>query len=155
MKTLSLIFILFSSVTLAGCSLTPIKLNTPPPSLPNGTDSAEIIVLRDGSWVGAAVSPGVYINDMHVGELGVSDFVSYNVPTGNVKMFVGTEARSEASFPVEAGQSYYFKISMTAGWWIARAQLEIVQDPQAGKKMRNSYDNATFDSPRPFPFEVN
>lgn len=155
MKNLHLFSILFSLLTLSSCNLTPIKLDSPPPSIPNGTDSAEIVVLRDGSWVGAAVSPGVYINDLHVGQLGVSDYVSHKVPAGQVKMFVGTEARSEASFPVEAGQSYYLKIYMKAGWWIARAQLEIVQDPSAGKEMSKSYDDATFDTPKPFPFTVN
>ncbi len=117
------------------------------------TGKAEIVVLRKGI-VAFAVSFGVFINDLHVGELRVNDFVAHQVEPGWVKMFVGAEARSPARFPVEAGRVYYFRAVPRMGWWFACVQLEVIGDPSEGRALRAECDDKTFEEPKPFPFQL-
>lgn len=137
-----------------GCAARPIQLKEPPPSgaAPDSSGMADIVVMRTGVFA-FAVTFGVYINDLHVGELHTDDYVRHSVPPGRVKMFVGSENRSEASFPVEANRAYYFRAIPTMGWWIARVQLEVM-DPAEGSATVQNLNNKTFDVPEPFPFDL-
>ena len=101
------------------------------------------------------MSPGVFINDNHIGNLGVANYVHHRIPPGQVKMFVGTEARCEASFPAEPGRTYFFNVRIVSGWWLGRPQLELL-DPAEGSAWVASgdYGNASFEEPKPFEFEL-
>ena len=97
---------------------------------------------------------GIYINDLHVGELGLTDYAHHEVEPGTVKMFAGGETRCPAQFPVEPNRVYYLKAYAVNGWWYARVQLEVYQDPAEGRAALEGCDDATFPEPRPFPFEL-
>ena len=134
---------------------TPIDLNGPPPSaaMENPNGKAEIVVVRD-EFAFAAATFGIFINDFHVGELGDDKYVHHYVEPGMVKMFAGAEARSPARLPVEANRVYYFKAVPKMGWWFSRVQLEVIEDPAAGRALMEHCTDETFDEPRPFPFEL-
>lgn len=135
-----------------GCAPTPIKLDQPPPSEKIGGSDAQITVVRTGIFALAVVF-GVYVNDEHVGVLHTNDKVTVRVPAGEVKMFVGGEARSTAQFPARAGEAYYFRATPEMGWFFARPQLHVME-PKEAKPLLGELNDKTYPQPRPFPFDL-
>ena len=99
------------------------------PTLPSQPGNALVYIYRSGSVVGAANHPRLFVNEVFVGDLHVSNYISREVPSGTVlfsflpKSTVNltlyqalannlTKKKKDVlQADVEAGRAYYFKWS--------------------------------------------
>ncbi len=99
------------------------------------------IYVRRGGGVGAAVLMPVLLDGRIVGNLAPDTFLLLIVPPGG--HVVGTslayaEAAGQQKINIEAGNNYFFKVSIRMGMWAGKAHLEQLTEEEGREKVLKS-----------------
>ncbi|MBN2020816.1 MAG: DUF2846 domain-containing protein [Sedimentisphaerales bacterium] len=142
---LSIVFIIFLSMFLAGCASGPVF--SPVTSIPTG--KALVYMYRTSSFVGSANSYKIWINDIHVTDMGNGGYYPYLADPGELtfKMkvitdilhFGGAHFLLEKEKPVlkihvEAGKTYYVKHEWDSQATISNLAVMVLVDEETGSR---------------------
>jgi len=138
MKKFNLLAIAVCGYLLAGCASTPMtsasldseaKQFTPEPG------KANIYVSRDSAIIGGILKFQTMLDGRPVGALAPGTYQLLSVPPGKHTVYASSEENVQhQKVMVEAGKSYFFRVSVTTGWWSGRAFLEPVPEEKQGQK---------------------
>ena len=114
-------------------------------NLPDETsdENATIVFYRGGRFFASAVNYALFANGEKICKLSNSKFIEYEVPAGDLHILAkrgGVEAfkkETEIKLDVNAGQTYYVRCSVKAGFWKTRLEMEEVQHALADVELKN------------------
>ncbi len=129
LKCLSLAALL---ITLPGCmtSMEPSVYNARPLAGP-GPGRALVVLYRESQFGGSVIPFGISEDGRSLGRLGNGHYVRVETTPGRHSFTASSEAKETKSFPVEAGRTYYLRVGVHEGLFIARPHLTLT-DPQEG-----------------------
>lgn len=135
MKKFNLLAIAVCGYLLTGCASAPMtsaaldsegKQFTPEPG------KANIYVGRTSA--GGILKFQTMLDGRPVGDLAPSTYQLLSVPPGKHTVYASSEENIQhQKVMVEAGKNYFFKVSVTMGWWSGRAFLEPVTEEEGHK----------------------
>jgi len=137
---------LIAALLFTGCAST--VQHVPMPNLSQTIDDparGRIYVMRPASF-GAAISMHVMDGGEAIGDTGPKGFLCWERSPGDVILTSSSENSSRISLPVRAGQVYYVHQHVRMGWWIARTELEAVEEAQ-GKLLLKQCKPAKVEQP--------
>jgi hypothetical protein len=124
---------LVALVLLAGCATGSL----PAPLPPVGTNAATVIVIRPTGFVGGGGSWDLTLDGQVVAEIGNGEHVTFGVAPGEhilgmnpVGCILSYCDVTTATVRAEAGRTYYFRLSMTAGFFDSQNAVTRVDDGQ-------------------------
>lgn len=94
-----------------------------------------IYVMRPSSF-GYAVGMNVSDSGNPIGSTGAKGFLCWERDPGDVIVSSTSENTSRVSLDVRAGASYYVLQNIRMGIWLARTELEVINEEQAEKDLK-------------------
>jgi hypothetical protein len=93
--------------------------------------TATLCVYRPHRYVGAALKPSVYVDDIDVARLHNGDAVQVNLSPGSHKVY-SNDKSTGVELDAKAGQTYFLRVDIAMGAWKGHGQITLI-DPQEGK----------------------
>jgi len=134
-RILSLAFVLFTAL-LMGCA--SAHQYVPQPDLSKKVDDpnkGRIYVMRPSSF-GGAVGMNVSDGGQPIGSTGPGKFLCWEREPGDVIVTSTSENTSRVSIPVRPGSIHYILQNIRWGLWIARTDLEILDEERGLKELK-------------------
>jgi hypothetical protein len=125
-----------AALLLAGCAGT--KQFVPMPDLSKTIEDpskGRIYLFRPSSF-GGAVGMNVADGGNPIGSTGPGGFLCWEREPGDVVVSATSENTSRVSLPVRPGSIHYILQSIRMGIWIARTELEVVDEERGRKELK-------------------
>ncbi len=123
-----------SGWAVTGCGASGPVFSTIESSLPPlSSGDGRIFFFRDGSILGAAVTPDIRLNDEVVGESRRSSVFFVDRPAGRYEASCQTEARNETWIDLASGDTIYVRTFVTPGAFVGHVQVVMVS-PESGRR---------------------
>jgi hypothetical protein len=90
---------------------------------PASSDAAQVIFFRSGTIVGSAISCAVHENGAKLTSLPPGKYAIKNVAPGQHDYVVASEAKDTWKIDAQAGQTYYAKCTVGAGFMAGHPHL--------------------------------
>lgn len=103
---------------------------------PDSTSSkATIYFYRIKQFTGSALEPTVYVDDKEVARMDNGRFFGVTIEPGKHTFRMGDK---QTGFEIEmkAGQVYYARVSIEAGFWKGRGRLTLIQPEQGAYEIK-------------------
>src|SRR5262252_5426212 len=145
-------------------ALTPFCVQAQEPSTPKQPTSV-VYVYRYKQFVGSALSPSVYCDEVQLARMANGRYFALNVDPGQ-HQFRSNDAQSRIQLDVKAGHEYFIRVEIAAGFMKGHGRL-VLTAPEQGRyelqsnklspldadkvvdSARVSLDEAKFDKPLP------
>ena len=106
------------------------------PTLATGQDqkpgaAVTICVYRPRRYVGSALKPSVFIDQIEITRLHNGESVQVTVPSGQHRVN-SNDKSTGIDLEAKAGQTYYLRVDIQAGAWKGHGAITLI-DPQEGK----------------------
>lgn len=153
MKTVQLVVGCVASLLLAGCAST--RQFVPLPDQAKKVEDltkGRIYVIRPATF-GAAISMNVSEDGKPIGVTGPHGFLCWERTPGDTIITSTSEGASEVPLTVEPGNVYYLFQHVRMGLWIARSELERVDEDEGLKELKKCKP-PKLESPPPSPVAV-
>lgn len=132
-----------SAALLAGCA-TGMKHEQMAASMPSlKAGQGRIYFLRSSSPMGAAVQPDIRLNGAVVGSSKPGGFFYLDRPAGNYVASASTETEKTVSFALQPGETKYIRSSISMGFLVGRAVLEL----ETPEKAKAELDSLSYTGP--------
>jgi hypothetical protein len=132
-----------SAALLAGCA-TGMKHEQMASSMPSlKAGQGRIYFLRSSSPLGAAVQPDIRLNGEVVGSSRPGGFFYLDRPAGNYVASASTETEKTVSFALQPGETKYIRSSISMGFLVGRAVLEL----ETPEKAKAELDSLSYTGP--------
>lgn len=139
MKSKILISLAFALTLLTGCASGPSydEYASSIPSIPS--ESGRIYVYRIATF-GAAIQPGVKVNDVVAGKAVPKGFFYVDKPAGSYEISASTEVERALTLNLEAGEEKYVRLEVKVGLFAGHIKPVLV-DSAIGKEeiMKTKY----------------
>lgn len=117
---------------LVGCATSGKRHSEMKSSLaPLKTDDGRIFFYRVASPFGAAVQPGIKLNNVAVGTSKPGGFFYVDRPAGRYEAHATTEVERTVSFALAPGETKYIRTSPSFGVLIGRINFELMKASEA------------------------
>src|SRR5215467_4022160 len=111
-------FVLVIAILLAGISLAQ---ETPSPAAKDG-DKATVYIYRYKQFVGSALSPSVYCDDVDLARMQNGRYFTATVDAGH-HTFRSNDKQAGVDLDVKAGQSYFIRVELVPGMMKGHGRL--------------------------------
>lgn len=98
---------------------------------------AILLFYRESRFVGGALRPSIYVDDVEVAYLSSGSYLKVAVTPGDHTIYADKKA-DELTLPVESGRTYYFRVGIRAGLFKGHGKVEPMS-PEAGAKEFESW----------------
>ena len=103
-----------------------------PVATPRVSDKAILLFYRESRFVGAALRPSLFVDDVEVAYISSGSYLKVAVSPGDHVIYAD-EKGDALTFPTEAGKTYYFRVGIRAGIFKGHGKIEPVSE-EAGSK---------------------
>ena len=103
-----------------------------PVAAPKASDKAILLFYRESRFVGAALRPSLFVDDVEVAYISSGSYLKVAVSPGDHVIYAD-EKGDALTFPTEAGKTYYFRVGIRAGIFKGHGKIEPVSE-EAGSK---------------------
>lgn len=136
MRYVRLFAILFVTAGLIGCA-SGIKYSKYQSEIPTlNPDMGRIFFYRPSAF-GAALRPGVMLNNEKVGEAISQGFFYVDRPPGQYQVVTTTEVARKLSFVLDKAQTRYVRFSTSFGFFVGHVYGELVEPDVGMKEMQD------------------
>jgi hypothetical protein len=123
-------------LVLSACATGPSLKDSQASVQPLPTNMGRIYFYREGSPIGAAIQPSVYVNQQRVGSSVPGGVFYRDFAPGTYVVSVETEVEKTVTVNLAAGQTRYVRMEMGFGWIAGRVHLTLVDAAQADQQMQ-------------------
>jgi hypothetical protein len=96
-----------------------------------GQETGTVHFYRYKQYMGSALRPSVYCDDLRVGRIENGRYLDVKVPAG-AHTFYAEDKQAGAIVMIETGKEYFFRTDLQTGFWKGHFRLTIVM-PEQGK----------------------
>ena len=147
--------VLFAAVLFA--SLFAMAQEPSPSAVDPGQSKATLYVYRYKQFVGKALSPSVYCDEAELARMENGRYFAVKLDPGK-HSFRSNDKQSGVDLDMKAGQSYFMRVEIAAGFMKGHGRLLLVAPEQAGyewKKLKPSDQDNVVDQARVSTAEAN
>ena len=105
------------------------------PAAPENSDKATIYFYRIKQFAGSALEPGVYVDDKEVANMDNGRFFGVTLEPGKHTFRMG-DKQTGFEIDMKAGQVYYARVSIEAGFWKGHGRLTLLQPEQGAFEIK-------------------
>ena len=109
----------------------PVPAAAPEP-VPPAAATGILFFYRESRFVGMALRPSVFVDDVEVAYISSGSYLKVAVKPGDHSVYTD-EKKDALTFPIEAGKTYYFRVSIRMGLLKGHGKVEPV-DEETGLK---------------------
>lgn len=139
-----------SALLLAGCVSSRQFVPLPDQAKKIDDPSKGRIYVMRPATIGAAVTMNVSDDGKFIGSTGPKGYLCWERQPGEAIISTTSEGSSQAPLSVQAGGVYYIFQHVRMGMWLARGELEIVND-EKGREVLKKCHPPNVEAPPPSP----
>jgi hypothetical protein len=130
-KIYNLTLLTIFSFLLVSCATTSQYVKFPKKEI--DSSQSRIIVMRP-SFFGSAIKFNIYQNDVLIGKLGPTSYISWDIPQREIRLKSSGENKEIMTINPSPGKIYYIKQEVKMGFVVARSSL-IQISKEEGERM--------------------
>ncbi len=112
----------------------PVVTSAQEPARASG-EKVRVNVYRYKQFVGKGLRPSIYCDGKDVARLQSGRYVALELPPGT-HTFRSNDKQSQVELDLKAGQQYYLRIDLAAGFWKGHGRLTLVQAEQGAGELK-------------------
>lgn len=101
---------------------------------PAEAGKAILFFYRESRFVGGALRPSIFVDDVEVAYLSSGSYLKVAVAPGDHVIYADKKADA-MTFPTEAGKTYYFRVGIRAGVFKGHGKIDPVSEEMGAKEV--------------------